>query len=87
MAPVKVPPNLPELVRTAFNKARASGDVNFYPTQVTILNVNSIPVGFRTVSACLSMLRGMAFEISSQANVFFLVCVCLYSSNSDSPLP
>ncbi|GAB1319988.1 bifunctional AP-4-A phosphorylase/ADP sulfurylase [Madurella fahalii] len=47
MSPVKVPPNLPELVRTAFNRARASGDVNFYPTQVTILNVNSVPIQLR----------------------------------------
>ena len=41
---IKAPANLPELVRTAFNKARASGDVNFYPTQVTLVDVNSIPV-------------------------------------------
>lgn len=44
MAPVKVPANLPELVKTAFHRARASGDVHFFPTQVTLLNVNSIPV-------------------------------------------
>jgi ATP adenylyltransferase len=44
MAPVRVPPNLPELVRTAFNRARASGDVHFFETQVTLANVNSVPV-------------------------------------------
>lgn len=44
MAPAKVPANLPELVKTAFQRARASGDVHFFPTQVTLLNVNSVPV-------------------------------------------
>jgi hypothetical protein len=44
MAPVKIPANLPDLVRTAFNRARASGDVHFFPTQVALVNVNSIPV-------------------------------------------
>ncbi|KAL0472939.1 5',5'''-P-1,P-4-tetraphosphate phosphorylase [Neurospora intermedia] len=47
MSPIKAPPNLPELVRTAFNKARPSGDVNFYPTQVTLVDVNSIPFQLR----------------------------------------
>jgi ATP adenylyltransferase len=44
MVPVKIPANLPDLVRTAFNRARASGDVHFFPTQVALVNVNSIPV-------------------------------------------
>lgn len=44
MAPAKVPPNLPELVKTAFSRACASGDVHFFPTQVALLNVNSVPV-------------------------------------------
>ncbi|KAK1780883.1 ATP adenylyltransferase-domain-containing protein [Copromyces sp. CBS 386.78] len=44
---IKAPANLPELVRTAFNKARALGDVNFYPTQVTLVDVNSIPFQLR----------------------------------------
>jgi hypothetical protein len=44
MGPVKIPANLPELVRSAFNRARASGDVHFFPTQVTLVNVNSVPV-------------------------------------------
>ncbi|KAK4447139.1 FIT family protein scs3 [Podospora aff. communis PSN243] len=47
MAPVKFPPNLTELVKTSFAKALASGDVNFYPTQVTLLNINSIPFQLR----------------------------------------
>ncbi|KAK3295360.1 inositol phospholipid synthesis and fat-storage-inducing TM-domain-containing protein [Chaetomium fimeti] len=44
MGSIKIPANLPELVRTAFNRARASGDVHFFPTQVTLVNVNSVPV-------------------------------------------
>lgn len=44
MSPVKVPANLPDLVRATFNKAKANGDVNFYPTQVALLNPNSIAV-------------------------------------------
>ncbi|KAL2141628.1 hypothetical protein VTI28DRAFT_2174 [Corynascus sepedonium] len=47
MLPVKVPANLPELVKAAFNRARASGDVHFFPTQVTLINVNSIPFQLR----------------------------------------
>ncbi|KAH6635960.1 histidine triad-like protein [Chaetomium tenue] len=47
MGPVKVPANLPELVRAAFNRARASGDVHFFPTQVTLVNVNSVPFQLR----------------------------------------
>lgn len=47
MGPVKIPANLPELVRTAFHRARASGDVHFFPTQVTLVNVNSVPVRIR----------------------------------------
>ncbi|KAK3358015.1 inositol phospholipid synthesis and fat-storage-inducing TM-domain-containing protein [Lasiosphaeria hispida] len=47
MAPIKVPSDLPGLVRTAFSKARASGDVNFYPTQVALLDINSIPFQLR----------------------------------------
>jgi hypothetical protein len=41
---IKMPSNLPHRVKTAFNKARESGDLTYYPTQVTVLNVNSIPV-------------------------------------------
>ena len=40
----KIPANLPELVSTAFHRARASGDVHFFPTQVALVNVNSLPV-------------------------------------------
>ncbi|KAK4464052.1 FIT family protein scs3 [Cladorrhinum samala] len=56
MAPtrISVPPNLPELVKNAFNRARASGDVHFYPTQVKLLNINSIPFQLRFAPSLLS---------------------------------
>ncbi|KAJ9132656.1 ATP adenylyltransferase [Coniochaeta hoffmannii] len=47
MPRIKPPPNLPQLVKTAFNKARESGDLIYYPTEVTLLNVNSIPFQLR----------------------------------------
>lgn len=46
MRRIQAPPNLPQLVKTAFNKARESRDLTYFPTQVTVLNVNSIPVRF-----------------------------------------
>lgn len=47
MSAVKVPANLPELVRAKFNTAKANGDVNFYPTQVAVLQLGSVPVRSR----------------------------------------
>lgn len=41
---VRAPSNLPDLVRTAFARARAAGDLTFFPTQVALLRVNGIPV-------------------------------------------
>ncbi|RYP67286.1 hypothetical protein DL771_007304 [Monosporascus sp. 5C6A] len=46
MARVQVPNNLPALVKTAFQRARDNGALLYYPTQVTILNVGSIPLRF-----------------------------------------
>lgn len=47
MSAIKVPANLPELVRAKFNTAKANGDVNFYPTQVAVLKLGSVPVCLR----------------------------------------
>ncbi len=44
MALPKTAPRLPELVRATFETARANGDLSFYPTQVALLSVNSVPV-------------------------------------------
>ncbi|KAL2258500.1 hypothetical protein VTK26DRAFT_8165 [Humicola hyalothermophila] len=54
MASAKIPANLPELVKTAFQRARASGDVLFFPTQVTLLNVGSVPFQLRFSPALAS---------------------------------
>ncbi|KAL8369956.1 hypothetical protein RB595_000353 [Gaeumannomyces hyphopodioides] len=54
MTRIRAPANLPELVRTTFNKAKSNGDVNFYPTQATILHVNSIPFQLRFSPALAS---------------------------------
>ncbi|KAK7999767.1 5 5 P-1 P-4-tetraphosphate phosphorylase 2 [Apiospora arundinis] len=37
MLGIKAPTNLPSLVKAAFEKARAAGDLTYYPTQVAIL--------------------------------------------------
>ncbi|OLN87427.1 Diadenosine 5',5'''-P1,P4-tetraphosphate phosphorylase 2-like protein 2 [Colletotrichum chlorophyti] len=44
---VRAPPNLPELVKAAFNKARSNGDLTYYATQVVVLTANSIPFQLR----------------------------------------
>ncbi|KAI2630634.1 HIT-like protein [Hypoxylon sp. NC1633] len=40
-------PNLPKLVKEAFNKAKANGDLTYYPTQVAVLTPSSIPFQLR----------------------------------------
>lgn len=47
MSPPIVPPNLPVLVKAAFVKAQASGDLIYYPTQVTILTIGSLAFQLR----------------------------------------
>lgn len=44
MPRIKAPSNLPELVKSTFTRARSEGDLHYFPTQVAILNVDSIPV-------------------------------------------
>lgn len=44
MPHIRAPADLPELVKAAFSKARRDGDLHYFPTQVTILTANSIPV-------------------------------------------
>ncbi|KAK3899529.1 ATP adenylyltransferase-domain-containing protein [Staphylotrichum tortipilum] len=58
MARAAIPANLPELVHTAFTRARASGDVLFFPTQATLINVNSIPFQLRFSPSLASKPRG-----------------------------
>ncbi|KAG8665521.1 bifunctional AP-4-A phosphorylase/ADP sulfurylase [Fusarium poae] len=47
MPRIKAPSNLPELVKTTFTKARSEGDLHYFPTQVAVLNVDSIPFQLR----------------------------------------
>ncbi|KAI1310874.1 HIT-like domain-containing protein [Xylaria venustula] len=47
MPPLPVPSNLPTLVKDAFAKAQASGDLIYYPTQVAILAVGSLAFQLR----------------------------------------
>ncbi|PCD38321.1 hypothetical protein AU210_006797 [Fusarium oxysporum f. sp. radicis-cucumerinum] len=47
MPRIKAPSNLPELVKSTFTKARSEGDLHYFPTQVAILNVDSIPFQLR----------------------------------------
>ncbi|KAM0259845.1 hypothetical protein ACHAQJ_003089 [Trichoderma viride] len=47
MSRLKAPSNLHELVKTTFSKARSANELHYFPTQVTILHVNSIPFQLR----------------------------------------
>ncbi|KAM7193059.1 inositol phospholipid synthesis protein Scs3p [Naviculisporaceae sp. PSN 640] len=58
MPPIKAPANLPELVRTAFQKARTNGDLLYYPTQVALLDVNSVPFQLRFSPSLASKPKG-----------------------------
>jgi sulfate adenylyltransferase (ADP) / ATP adenylyltransferase len=42
---IRAPSDLPELVRAGFAKALSEGELHYYPTQVTVLHANSVPVG------------------------------------------
>lgn len=46
MAVAKAPSNLPQLVKAAFTKARANGDLLYFQTHVTVLKPSSHPVRF-----------------------------------------
>ncbi|RYO81254.1 hypothetical protein DL766_000270 [Monosporascus sp. MC13-8B] len=54
MTRVQVPKNLPALVKSAFQRARDNGALLYYATQVTILNVGSIPFQLRYSPALAS---------------------------------
>ncbi|KAI1854658.1 hypothetical protein JX265_002297 [Neoarthrinium moseri] len=44
---IRAPSNLPSLVKSAFSKAKASGDLTYYPTRVALLELSSIPFQLR----------------------------------------
>ncbi|CAN8106024.1 unnamed protein product [Discula destructiva] len=68
MSPVKVPPNLPDLVRTTFSKAKVNGDVNFYPTQVTVLWPALTPFQLRFSPTLANKPKSTAFSSSSSSS-------------------
>jgi hypothetical protein len=53
--PPPVPANLPNLVSAAFIRAKAAGDLTFFPTQVALLRVQGVPVG-RHCAALIKMI-------------------------------
>ncbi|POR36316.1 Uncharacterized protein TPAR_03485, partial [Tolypocladium paradoxum] len=65
MARVKAPVNLPELVATTFAKARLDGALHYFPTQVTILPVGSIPFQLRFSPALANKPKGPPPDASS----------------------
>ncbi|KAF5239758.1 hypothetical protein FAUST_4807 [Fusarium austroamericanum] len=44
MPRTRAPSSLPNLVKSTFARARSDGDLHYFPTQVAVLNVDSIPV-------------------------------------------
>jgi hypothetical protein len=57
MAHVNFPSNLPDLLQEKFNQAKEAGDLNFWPTEVTVLHVNGVPVGFSSAIPTLHQCR------------------------------
>ncbi|KAG9257135.1 HIT-like domain-containing protein [Emericellopsis atlantica] len=58
MSRIKAPGDLPDLVKKAFNAARANGDIHYFPTQVTILTAGSIPFQLRFSPALANKPKG-----------------------------
>ncbi|KAL1888600.1 bifunctional AP-4-A phosphorylase/ADP sulfurylase [Sporothrix stenoceras] len=53
-----IPANLPDLVRAAFVRAKASGDLTFFPTQVALLRVQGVPFQLRFAPALAKKPKG-----------------------------
>ncbi|EHK15330.1 uncharacterized protein TRIVIDRAFT_174968 [Trichoderma virens Gv29-8] len=58
MSRLKAPSNLHELVKTAFSKALSTSELHYFPTQVTILHINSIPFQLRFSPALANKPKG-----------------------------
>ncbi|OTA02686.1 ATP adenylyltransferase, putative [Trichoderma parareesei] len=58
MSLLKAPSNLPELVKTTFSRALAANELHYFPTQVTILHINSIPFQLRFSPALANKPKG-----------------------------
>ncbi|KJZ74944.1 hypothetical protein HIM_05675 [Hirsutella minnesotensis 3608] len=59
---LKAPSNLPELVRIIFAKARADKELHYFPTQVALLSVGSIPFQLRFSPALANKPKGPRSE-------------------------
>ncbi|KAF5020950.1 hypothetical protein F66182_6996, partial [Fusarium sp. NRRL 66182] len=70
MPRIKAPPNLPELVKSTFAKACSEGDLHYFPTKVTILDVDSIPFQLRFSPALASKPRGPPKDLSKPQKPF-----------------
>lgn len=60
-ARIRAPSDLPELVRAGFAKALSEGELHYFPTQVTLLQANSIPVS-RLSASCTRLGLGDRVE-------------------------
>ncbi|PTD09235.1 hypothetical protein FCULG_00008790 [Fusarium culmorum] len=47
MPRIRTPSNLPDLIKSTFTRARSDGDLHYFPTQVAVLNLDSIPFQLR----------------------------------------
>ncbi|PTB75670.1 putative bis-tetraphosphatase [Trichoderma longibrachiatum ATCC 18648] len=58
MSLLKAPSNLHEAVKATFSKALAANELHYFPTQVTILHINSIPFQLRFSPALANKPKG-----------------------------
>lgn len=58
MSRLRAPADLPDLVRSTFAKALAEGELNYFPTQVTILYANKVPFQLRFSPALANKPKG-----------------------------
>ncbi|KAH6898270.1 HIT-like domain-containing protein [Thelonectria olida] len=58
MASLKAPSALPKLVKTAFERALAEGELLYYPTQVAIIHAHNIPFQLRFSPALANKPKG-----------------------------
>ena len=54
MAHVLIPSNLPELVKEKFNAAKDAQELTFWPTEVSIVHINGVPVSHLPLLPCRS---------------------------------
>ncbi|KAL7934970.1 ATP adenylyltransferase domain-containing protein [Trichoderma chlorosporum] len=70
MLRLKVPANLHELVKTTFSKALSINELHYFPTQVTVLHVNSIPFQLRFSPSLANKPKGPSHDASQPRKPF-----------------